>query len=330
MCAIQTRWHPEDLVGHLHEVPGYVHLALPALAEADETLSDVLGPEFVERCRQDQIWLPEWRREQGEPLWPWLIEPCPQVPDGVPWFSVDEMAEIRMEIGDLIFSGLYQQHPTLLEGDMFKRHLWQKVDAAPADLLLVRCWDKAATQGGGDWTAGVLMGWSKVDKRIYILDVRRDRLDSAGVEAFILATAIEDRDRYGNRLVIRIEREPGSAGKDTERYYVTQVLPGFNVTFVPTTGSKVVEAGNLASQQQVGNVALVRRQTDHGPETPGWFEDLIEEASTFPSQGQHDDMIDAASKAFNHLLAMARLVGKAKVARPPSAPLRPAGPGGRR
>lgn len=304
IVIVQTRWHEEDLIGKVTEQGNWTHVRMPALAEEDETIETVLGPEFVARCRRDGIWLPEWNRKQGEPLWPWMVEPCEAVPDGVPWFSKEELEETRQEVGEYIWSSLYQQHPVALDGELFKRHSWNRVDEAPAGLQLVRRWDMAATEGGGDWTAGCLMGRSK-DGRTYVLDVRRARFGPSGVEKFIRQTADEDREKYGSKLLIKIEQEGGSAGKNVAQHYVANVLAGFNVVFEGSSGDKTVRALPLAAQQEAGNVFLVRRMTAEGPVTPTWFDDFIEEAAAFPN-GRNDDMVDVASLAFTDLTAMPR------------------------
>lgn len=307
IIIIQTRWNEEDLIGHVSEIPTFVHLRLPAVAEEDETIETVLGPDFVARCRRDNIWLPDWRRKAGEPLWPWLIPPRPGF-DGVPWFDSDELADVRREVGEWVWATLYQQRPATIEGDVFKRESWAKADAAPANLQLIRRWDMAATEktagADPDWTAGVLMGRAQ-NGRTYILDVRRRRLDPAGVEKFIRDTWLEDIERYPKLQTI-IEKEPGSAGKTVAAHWLANVMPGANLRFIGSTGDKSTRALPLAAQQGAGNVYLVRRQTKEGPVIPGWWDEFIEEAAGFPF-APHDDMVDAASAAFSDLIGTRRL-----------------------
>ena len=56
------------------------------------------------------------------------------------------------------------------EGNRFKRAWFPIVDAAPAIARRARYWDLAATQGGGDRTAGVLLAIT-TEKVIYVEDV---------------------------------------------------------------------------------------------------------------------------------------------------------------
>jgi predicted phage terminase large subunit-like protein len=183
---------------------------------------------------------------------------------------------------------------------MFKREWWKYVDIAPAGMRLIRRWDKAGTAGAGDWTAGVLMGRDD-EGFIYVLDVRRIQGSPLQVESFIAATAELDREKYGRRVKIRLEQEPGSSGKSVAERYIREVLAGYAVSAKPSTGSKELRAEPFAAQCEGGNVFLVRRPGDSGFHAQKWWEMFIDEAAEFP-RGSNDDMIDAASQAFNDLV----------------------------
>jgi predicted phage terminase large subunit-like protein len=177
-------------------------------------------------------------------------------------------------------------------GEYFKRAMFKIVDAAPAAVLgRVRAWDKAATKPHDgnpdpDWTAGLRMSRS-VDGLFYIEHVLRFREAVGEVEASIKATAAAD----GYGVDIRLAEDPAAAGKFEAAYYVGQ-LAGYNVTAVKETGDKVTRAKPFAAQAQAGNVLLVR-----GP----WLEQFFEELEAFPTDGVHDDQVDAASAAFAQL-----------------------------
>ena len=61
------------------------------------------------------------------------------------------------------------------EGNMFKWSWFEPqnvVDALPQNLKVVRYWAKGLTDGGGAYTAGVLMGWH-APGIFYVIDVVR-------------------------------------------------------------------------------------------------------------------------------------------------------------
>lgn len=300
-AVIQTRWAQGDLIGRLKAndegVGQWLFVALPAITEQDETIETILGDWYPKLKALGIKRFPKWERATGEALWPEL-EP------GVPWFDEEEYAEIRADVGEVVWAGLYQQRPSPAEGNMFKRHDWRRLDGPmPAGKYsYVRRWDLASTEDGGDWTAGCLMAMNHETRHIYIIDIRRARLASTEVEAFVHMTAVEDRDNYGAGVLTRVEREPGSSGKAVEAAYMQTVLAGFAAKFLSSTGAKEVRALPFSGQVGANNVYLCRRVRANGETTiPDWWEWLIEESAVFPN-GSHDDMIDVASLAYIDLV----------------------------
>ena len=185
----------------------------------------------------------------------------------------------------------------LLEGDWFarpapgiyfKRHWFKRVlPCAPAgERRMVRRWDLAATQDGGDWTVGVKMS-QLPDGTFVIEDVVRERLSSHRVRELVLSTARLD----GHECEIALPQDPGQAGKDQVAQYVG-MLVGFIVKTRPESGKKHVRAGPVSAQVEAGNVALVRG---------AWNDPFLAVLEAFPDDGVHDDDVDALSGAFLHL-----------------------------
>ncbi len=175
-------------------------------------------------------------------------------------------------------------------GNMFKREWFKFVEVPPASLeKTVRYWDFAATEETGendpDYTVGVKMG--RRDGMFYVLDVQRDRLRPAGVEALVRATAALD----GRKVQIYIEQEPGSSGVNVIARY-KKLLAGYTVTGVRTTGNKLERASPVSSQAEAGNLVLVQAS---------WNLSFINEHCAFPTKGVHDDQVDANSGAFEQL-----------------------------
>lgn len=261
-----TRWHEDDLAGRLltqaagdPEADQWTVVRFPAVAEAEGQL-------------------PEDPRQPGEVLWPEK-------------YSARIMARIRATLGTYQFNGLFQQRPTAPEGNTIKRPwLSHFVTAAPAIATRVRYWDKAGTEGGGKFTAGVLLARTP-DKLIYVEDVVRGQWSAGQREAEIKATAERDAAQYGpGGVAIWHEQEPGSGGKESAQA-TTLNLSGYVVHADKVTGDKDVRFGPFAAQAEAGNVRLVR-----GP----WNGAFIDELCAVPT-GAFRDQADATAGAFNQL-----------------------------
>lgn len=269
-----TRWHEADLAGRILESedgPNWTVVRLPALAETQEERDF-----WAERMHQP-LGLPDpLGRAPGVAL-------CPDR------YSASDLDGIRRVLLSG-FSALYQQAPGESEGTLFRREWFQIVNAVPAGSRFVRYWDKAGTEGGGAYSAGVLMARGP-DGSYYVVDVVRGQWSAGGREKMILQTAELD----GTHVDVWTEQEPGSGGKESAEATVKN-LAGFNAHREPVTGDKVSRARPLAAQAEVGNVRLVRG---------AWNRAWLDEASLFPS-GRYKDQIDASSGAFNKLALAAK------------------------
>ena len=257
VALTMTLWHQDDLGGRIleREAAEWDVLRLPGLAEADDPLG----------------------RAEGEPLWPERY--------GREWF------EKKRKRDPFWFSALYQCRPRPREGSTFHREWFdgKTVQAPPDATARVRFWDRAATLGGGDWTAGVRM--SKGDDGLYYVE-HIDRFQLAGHDrnARMRRRAVED----GLECRVRGEQEPGSSGKE-EVGALVLFFAGFDVAFAVSTGSKEVRAAPFASQCQAGNVRLVAGE---------WNRAYLDELCDFPNGSKHDDQVDGSSGAFNELAAI--------------------------
>lgn len=263
IVVIQTRWHEDDLAGwlereHAHE--GWEVLSLPAIAEEDEP-----------------------RRKAGEALWP----------EAYPLHRLERIKQALVaEEGERSWLALYQQRPRPIEGAMFKRPWFQIVDAAPVQAERVRYWDKAGTDGGGAYTAGVLIART-AEGLYYIEDVVRGQWSAHDREKTIKQTTETDAQRYGQFGVeVWIEQEPGSGGKESAENTIRN-LDGYIVHAERVTGDKVTRAEPFAAQAEANNVRIVRGS---------WNAAFLDELTAFPL-GKYKDQADAASGAYNKLAA---------------------------
>lgn len=274
-CAIvliQTRWHEDDLAGRLlfeseSEGEEWTILSLPALSEGE---GDLLN------------------RPEGKAL-------CP------PRYNEEYLENAKRTMGDSFYA-LYQQRPRPKEGSFFKREWFEgkrkdeggferqiALTRLPSKFKsIVRYWDKAITEGGGDYTVGVLMAVD-FDGIYYVIDIERGKWSLLTRNDKMKLCAQRDRDRFG-RVVIHMEQEPGSGGKESAMHSIA-LLAGFNVHASPVSGDKEERASGFAAQAEAGNVRLVAGK---------WNLGFLDELCDFPV-GRNDDQVDASSGAFNKL-----------------------------
>jgi predicted phage terminase large subunit-like protein len=175
-------------------------------------------------------------------------------------------------------------------GEYFRRGWFKYSQAAPYEVYKrVRAWDLASTDGAGDWTVGVLL--SRTASGWCIENVVRIRQRPSGVEATVLATAKMDPPGTS----VHIPQDPGQAGKSQAEAY-TRLLAGHAVYSKPITGDKVTRAKPASAQVEAGNVSMV--------EAP-WNKPFLESLEAFPTEGIHDDDVDAFADAFNATLTPA-------------------------
>ena len=171
-------------------------------------------------------------------------------------------------------------------GTTFQRHWFKVLQEVPVTHKVVRFWDSAATQDGGDYTVGAKVRLSE-DGRWVIEDIMRGQWSSAQKERIIASTAAAD----GPYVPIRMEQEPGSSGVDVIDNYKRKVLVGYNFDGIRATGSKEVRADTWSAAAESGNVYMVAAH---------WNKTFLDEATQFPV-GSHDDQVDAVSGAVNFL-----------------------------
>lgn len=265
IVIIMQRLHERDVSGYiLEEGLPYEHLCLPMEFEPERKCFTSIGFE-------------DPRKDDGELLFP---ERFPQA-------VIEDYKGngTHTGMGAYAYSGQMQQRPTPRGGGFFQWEKLRIVEAAPPVKEIVRYWDKAGTDGGGAWTAGVKMG-KTVDNQSIVLDVVRGQWAAPKREKAIKQTAETD----GRDVRIWIEQEPGSGGKESADATIAN-LAGFTCRAERATGDKAVRAEPYSVQVEAGNVLLLKGE---------WNKQFIEEHKTFPV-GRYKDQIDAASGAFNRL-----------------------------
>jgi predicted phage terminase large subunit-like protein len=250
IILIQTRWHEEDLAGWLlngHE--NWVTLNLPALAEEN----DVLG------------------RQIDAPLWP-------------KFYPKERLLEIKRTIGDREFNALYQQRPTSIQGNLFKREWWRYYEAQPLIMDgILQSWDCGYEQGE-DSSFSVCQTWAAKDGHFYLLNQLRKRLAYPD-----LVRAVKEQARLFNPEKILIERAASGRSLVQDLYSLTH-LP---IKPIPTTNkSKEERAFLITDIIEAGRVWL--------PKNANWLNDFTDELSHFP-HGKFTDQVDALTMALQFM-----------------------------
>lgn len=291
MWFIMQRLHHEDLVGTLMEndakdASKWRLVDLPAYREPKKHVVFSSG-----------LTVAPDPREQGEFLWPEATQ-------------FKELADTFREAHPDWFHTAYQQDPPEGYGGEFKRSWfvgedaspnadgsWEGefvVDKIPTDCVLVRGWDEAATKEGGDFTAGVLVGWSPSTGLHYMVDMVHGQWSPGTRDSIMRKTWREDQRRYYRAPPLQYcQREGGSSGKDREATLALYAAEdGVRFAIDSPSGDKGLRANNLSSRAESGNVRMVKG---------AWNSAFLKAAVRFPDSP--DDEIDAGSWAFNRLMA---------------------------
>ena len=255
IIIVMQRVHMDDLTGFvLGQSDDWEVLSLPAIAECEAIIP--LGLGRTHHRRIGEVLSPE-----REPLY--VLE------------------ALKLQIGGDAFSAQYQQAPIPPGGAMVKRH-WVKryKELPPHDqrYLIVQSWD-TASKGGPDNDWSVCTTWIVTrDKRWYLIDVWRRRVDYPGLKAAVQALAVRWKAQ-------RVLVEDVGAGTGLVQELVRKVS---GIIAVKPSGDKKSRMAVASSKIEAGQVFL--------PEQASWLADLESELFSFPG-GRHDDQCDSISQA---------------------------------
>ena len=259
MILTFTRWHSDDPIGRLTDPENQWYrreiaekikvINLPAFAEEDDPLG----------------------REVGEPLWP----------DGPDKFDATFLNDFRV-IDPLGFASLYQQRPTLAEGDLFKMEgvrLYEP-DALPGNLRWYAASDHAlSTDHRRDPSC---FGKAGVDDKGHLW------LDELFWQRVAPEVAVETMLSMGSghRQPLVWWAERGHISKSIGPFLkkrMAETSRFFNVQEVTPIGDKASRAASAVARWNLGMI--------HLPANAPWTEKAIAELMAFPN-GNHDDFVD--------------------------------------
>jgi len=181
IVLVMQRLHEDDLVGHVLEREEWVHLSLPAIAEAPQRIR-IGESEFHERAAGDLLH-PE--REPREAL-----------------------ERIKENLGTFAFSAQYQQNPIPPEGTAIKWPWFRRYKTAPEKKWgdqVVQSWDTALKAGEAN-SFSVCTIWLVRGADFYLIDILREQLDYPSLKRRVVELA----GRYQPDAVLIEDKGSGS------------------------------------------------------------------------------------------------------------------------
>ena len=268
---LMTRWHPDDLCGRILEKYNvltfdklsdrkdrkiWLHLSMPAIAKA----KDILG------------------RSPGDALWPAR-------------FDINELENIKNQLGSHWFEAMYQQNPLRQNDALFKskdfRYFTQQGDfyllggntkrensIYKNDCSIFISVDLAVkAKESSDYTVAIVFAVTP-DNRILLLDIFRDK--------------VTGREQIRALTNLYKKWQPLSMGIESVQFQtaiIYQLLDmGYNIKKLTPTNDKYIRAQGISLR--LANGLVYFRAKAH------WLNDFEKELLEFPS-GRHDDQVDA-------------------------------------
>lgn len=288
------RLHQDDPSARMSQRPRVTHFILPATNDFP-----IQPPDLVKYYKPD----PE-QPDNGK----LYLDPI-RLPQKV-------LDEKFAELGDYGYAGQFGEDPVPLGGGKFKVKLVKTYsnsflkEVIHEGLVMTRSWDKAISlKKKSAYTAGVKLGRTK-DGKILLLDVKRDRWDSAKRETTIRQVAQQD----GYQTIQVLEQEPGSGGLESAQRSATHTLRGFRVVLLKPTSDKGSRADPLSQQVNLGNFYVPEDMYDRNGQPTGWLKTFLDEMRHFP-HSKYKDQIDAASSGFMVLARKRTRIGGLKPSR---------------
>lgn len=254
IIMIMQRLHQDDLVGHVLDQEDWDVVRFPAIAEEEERY--VIETLFGKT---------EFRRAEGEALHP-AREP------------LTTLARMRESMGEYNFASQYQQSPMAKGGAVVKTNWIQYHDEPylPSFYVLYQSWDTANKASElSDYS--VCTTWGYHDKKFYLLDVFRKRLNYPELRRAV----IDQAQRFGVTNIIIEDRASG-----------TQLIQDLQAEGLMGVIAYSPPAGTDTALFENGNVLLPRQKP--------WLQDYINEITGFPGT-KFDDQVDSTTQALDYI-----------------------------
>lgn len=253
ILIIMTRWHTDDLCGRLLEkdkdAKNWEVIEYPAIATHDEP-----------------------HRKKGEALHPER-------------YDLEQLLQIKSDIGSRDWEALYQQKPTVDGGTVFKKEWFKYWNVLPSRFdAMITSWDMTFKgTDGTDYVVGQV--WGRKGADCYLIDQVRKRMSFTET----LHEFIKLSNKYPKAIKKLVEdKANGSAVIDTLKHTVQGITP------IEPDGGKVSRAYAVTPMLEAGNVYIP------SPLIYKWVDDYVTELTNFPVVA-HDDQVDATTQALREL-----------------------------
>ena len=224
----------------------------------------------------------------GEALWPEHI-------------PIEELLEIRADVGDREFESQYQQQPTKNQGGILDPSYFFDFDVVPPDatsyvMFADTAWE---TEDGHDYSVFLTAAINPVyPTHLYIVDVWRERLNLPGLQSATKARVQQWRPQY-------LEVEDAASGKAIIQWAaITPGLPPI-LSRVPNKLKKEMSLTGVAGKnlkEAMANAAAPHIEAGRVgiPRYAPWREDFINEVAGFP-HATYDDQVDTLTAAIRRV-----------------------------
>ena len=260
IIIVMQRLHTADLVAHVQEHEDWEVLSFPAIAveNMDYDITTPYGRRHV-------------RFRKGDLLQPTLL-------------SHDTLERLRVGMTEYNFTAQYQQIPAPREGNIVKSDWLQYFErgSEPAKFdWIIQSWD-TANKASELSNYSVCTTWGIKDRRLYLLDVFRERLNIPDLKRAIMKLA----NQYIPATVLIEDKASGT-------YLIQELL---QETKIPvhahspdTTGDKVMRLHAQTTYFENRRVFL--------PKTADWLDAYVRELTSFPAS-KYNDQVDSTSQFF--------------------------------
>ena len=268
---IQQRVHENDITGYVlpsKEKPKgetgelYQHVLIPAIMSLEQLDNFGVPKDSTSRTMGDT--------ERDEyPLWHEKI-------------SLEKLRNMKESLASIVFYGQYQQVPFVDGGDILRSEWLEEVET-PHHMkkkYVVQTIDTAQTvKTRSDWSV-IMTGWKLVCGRVYIHDIRREKVKAPGLVAMTQQEFVKHKPR---RMYIEFK----SSGIGLVQTLKVGKIP-MPIEIVKRDGGagdsdKETRASGAATYLSNGWIVVKKGAP--------WLSDLYQEMDSFPN-GKWDDIVD--------------------------------------